>query len=268
MVKTKPLYVALTVDTEFPTSWDDDVSARGAMELAVLSRKLDITLTWMLKVSAQEHRTVAEHFFSRIAPILPDGHEIGVHIHFDDENRENYISDPLEREHLIKIGCTVLRDFGVQPKSFRAGCCRIENTDLAVLIEEGIYIESSVAPGVIGTPHLADWQRISITEPYYLDLNDICLKGDSSILEIPLLTDGRELLFLDQWQDTDRAIAILERALARGDRFLCLLGHDGSIALDSVVRCVGILKKVEAHFLTLSGLAAAWEETISEKMKK
>ncbi|MDD5707966.1 MAG: hypothetical protein PHR35_18765, partial [Kiritimatiellae bacterium] len=64
----------------------------------------------------------------------------------------------------------------------------------------------------------------------------------------------------DHWQETSQALSILDRVLARGDRFICLIGHDGSANLDSIQAVFKELASVEAVFVTLSGLAAVWKD--------
>jgi hypothetical protein len=231
---TAPRWAAITIDMEFPTSWKDRSAGEQALHLLDLSIELGFPLTWMIKFSAQETRAVAEHFFSSVRPSVPDTHEIGLHVHFDDEERQNYIRDPLARRELIETGHEILREYHVRPRTFRAGCCRVESCDLLALSKIGIAVESSIIPGVAGTKDLADGRKCNETQPYYPDPADICREGNSPVLEVPILPDRRTPMFLDRWQDTWQALEILRKAISRGDRFLCIVGHDGSANLDSV----------------------------------
>ncbi|MDD5704683.1 MAG: hypothetical protein PHR35_02075, partial [Kiritimatiellae bacterium] len=126
------IYAAVTIDTEFPVSWDNVEARLNSGNLARLSRNLAIPFTWMIKVSAQDERAVAEHFFSQVHPLLPQNHEVGLHVHFDDEHREQYIDSPEDRERLIRAGHETLKAFGCSPRTFRAGCLRLEPGDLDV----------------------------------------------------------------------------------------------------------------------------------------
>ncbi len=254
------ILVALTLDTEYPTSWRRELgtAAQRALALLSLARELAVPLTWMLKISAQEKRANAEHFFEKIAPDLPAGHEVGLHVHFDDEEREHYIREPEDRAALIAEGAALLREFGVQPACFRAGCLRAEASDLQALEAEGIVVESSIAPGAAGSRHLADWTSASLHAPYHPARDDLTHSGDSPLVEVPLVTDGSKPLWLDTWQTTPESHAILEAALARGDRYLGVIGHDGTTDLERFRTVVARLTALEARFVTLHELALDW----------
>ncbi len=257
------LLAAITVDTEYPTSWAGrlEQAARTGVELAERSRGLGVPLTWMIKISAQEKLANAEHFFATIAPRLPREHELGLHVHFDDEAREHYLREPEARAALIAEGAALLRGFGVRPRCFRAGCLRAESSDIPVLEAEGIAVGSSVAPGISGNRDIADWRQASIHTPYHPAPTDLARRGAARLVEVPLLTDGQRPLVLDVWQTTPESRRILEVGLSRGDRFLCLLGHDGTTDLARFEEVVARLRTAGARLVTLGELAEAWSRS-------
>jgi hypothetical protein len=243
----------------------DKAAQRGAgwVELA---RDLDVPLTWMIKVSAQDKRSTPEYFFNRLAPLLPAMQEIGLHVHFDDDERKNYIREPQERAALISEGASILRGFGVRPRVFRAGCLRAEDSDIRALDAEGLFVDSSISPGSKGNVDLADWRRATLHAPYHTAPDDLTRPGNSRLIEAPLVSDGtdRNPMWLDTWQTTEESLEILDTAITRGDHFLCLIGHDGSVDLERVRVAVAKLRAAGTRFVTLSGLADAWTKAGSQ----
>ena len=77
----------------------------------------------------------------------PKTHEIGLHIHFDDHELQNYVSDPAQRKRHIERGLEVLAAHQIHPTSFRAGCLCLQPCDVKVLEEGGILVDSSPCPG-------------------------------------------------------------------------------------------------------------------------
>ena len=136
--------------------------------------------------------------------------EIGIHPHLweippiidnDRTNRASVGSDYSENTLRAKITSLVDlidRRF-CQPSSHRAGRWGIDHRQVHILTDLGIYVDSSVIPGI-------DWSSTGILdhthapmEPYYIAETDMFDKGVSGLLEVPCtIKPGMRLFGLEK----------------------------------------------------------------------
>lgn len=133
--------------------------------------------------------------------------EIGAHMHpwtsppFEkDESWENKVhrfphelSDGEIRDKLAVLTQGIINNFGIRPKSFRAGRWGFDKRVASELIRQNYIVDSSVTPKISwqntkGDPDGSGGPdyRFFPAGPYFLDPQDISAKGHSSLLEIPM----------------------------------------------------------------------------------
>ena len=196
-------YAAISVDAEVPVSFD----APGDIDALVdVSRTHGVPLTWLVYTSRDRPDTVARYYHDHVIGRLPGSHELGLHVHFDDPRLEHYQPDPAERRQAIVAGAEVLRAYGITPTSFRAGCWCVQASDVAVLEEVGIRVDSSVCPGFRSPNHPGhgDWRGLTFRDPYRPAYDSLLQQGEARLLVVPVSSSA------EPGPDGDRACAYLE----------------------------------------------------------
>jgi hypothetical protein len=95
------------------------------------------------------------------------------------------------RSKLSALSDLIARKTGRRPTSYRAGRWGLTAAHIPVLLELGYTIDCSVTP-LVSWQHLKGIRdggpdfRAAPVEPYYLDPNDVCRKGDSHLFEAPV----------------------------------------------------------------------------------
>jgi hypothetical protein len=91
----------------------------------------------------------------------------------------------IELAKLTNLTTTFIELFGYAPKSFRAGRFGARGWTLECLERLGYSHDTSVTP-FRNWHNIADFSRPGSLTPYYPSREDICLAGDSHILEVPV----------------------------------------------------------------------------------
>jgi len=168
-----------------PVSFDAPGDIGGIIET---SQKHSLPVTWLIYTSSTRPQTVARYYKDRVIGRLPASHELGLHVHFDDHNLDNYQPDPTERRELIIQGVEVLRKYDIIPTSFRAGCWCLQASDIEVLEEMAILIDSSPCPGFRSPNHPGhgDWRNLDLRDAYHPAYDSLFRKGDAKLMVLPI----------------------------------------------------------------------------------
>lgn len=126
--------------------------------------------------------------------------EIGAHLHpwcnppyREDRNLRNtfvhHLPIALQKEKLQELTQAIQGNIGVQPVSYRAGRYGFDETTIPVLEELRYKVDTSVVPYRYKPDPVEPAFKDAPLNPYYLDYQNVCRQGESSILEIPVTVD-------------------------------------------------------------------------------
>jgi hypothetical protein len=199
----------ITIDTEGDNLWSRPrvVTTRNAEYLPrfqVLCEKYGLKPTYLTNWEMVQSPAFRE--FGRDVLARRTG-EIGMHLHAwnspplspltaDDDHYQPFLIDYPEnqmREKVKVLTCELEDTFGVTMASHRAGRWSFNETYARVLVDHGYRVDCSVTPhdtwaATSGDPAGnggTDFSRFPETA-YFINLNDISLPGDSSLLELPV----------------------------------------------------------------------------------
>lgn len=162
--------------------------------------------------------------------------EVGMHLHAWDSpppfdltgndclHRPYLIEYPLEIMHAkIAALTSLLQDtFEVKMTSHRAGRWAFNGTYARALIANGYFVDCSVTPRYSWKSNLGAPQGLGGTDytaapsaPYFLDLEDICRPGGSSLLEAPVSVMPVSPRWVDTLRGSFGARAVPRRILNR-----------------------------------------------------
>ena len=179
------MHAAISVDAEVPVSF----AAPGDIaELLEAAGRNGVPLTWLLYSGLTRPDEVVAYYRDHALERIPHDHELGLHVHFDDHELGDYQTDPARRRDLILRGDRVLRDCSIRATSFRAGCWCLEASDVAVLEQIGIVIDSSPCPGSPPRNHAGhgDWRELTVREPYRPSHDNLFERGGAELLIVPI----------------------------------------------------------------------------------
>jgi len=133
--------------------------------------------------------------------LLKNGNcELGAHLHpwcnppyNEDLNFRNSYTNNLPPELQFKklkvLTEAMVDNFGITPISYRAGRYGFDETSIPVLEELNYKIDSSVVPyrknGIEDEPSFG----LVDLNPYFLSYEDVCISGESNILEVPITVE-------------------------------------------------------------------------------
>jgi hypothetical protein len=206
MVRTAFL---ITIDTEGDDLWSRPTNistdnARFLSRFQSLCERYAFRPTYLANYEMVMDATFAE--FGRDVLRRAAG-EIGMHLHAwntppdfpltsNDHYWQPYLTEyPLAtmKEKIARMTGVIGEQFGIQPKSHRAGRWALNSVYARCLADANYLVDCSVTPGVSWRRHLGDPQggggadyRHYPTSIYALDLSDPARPGDSQLLEIPM----------------------------------------------------------------------------------
>ncbi len=131
--------------------------------------------------------------------------EVGAHLHpwsnppydLDPEHapgRKTYPSElPIDafRQKMLMLSESIRRHTGQPPRSYRAGRWGFSGEHVSVLSDLDYWCDCSVTPLTSWQAHVGaqeggpDFRRAEV-EPYFLDHDDVCVAGESELLEVPV----------------------------------------------------------------------------------
>lgn len=123
--------------------------------------------------------------------------EIGAHLHpwsnppYEEKIniKNSYLNNlPVELQYkkLKVLTDAIQENLDVKPVSFRAGRYGFDTETIPILEELEYKVDSSIVPfRNTGRPHEPVFNSVSLN-PYNLDYRDVCKKGDSRIVEVPI----------------------------------------------------------------------------------
>lgn len=268
------MYAAISVDAEVPVSFSPPGDVRRLLEAA--DRHV-IPLTWLLYSGLTRPDEVVAYYHDHVLARIPAEHELGLHVHFDDHNLQSYQASPARRRELIMQGDQVLRDRGIRATSFRAGCWCLEASDVPVLEDLGIVVDSSPCPGSPPRNHPGhgEWTGLTVREPYRPSRESLLERGDARLLVVPVCSspvptaDGIcEPGYLD-YRPWGQLEPILEWYSSRG-LFISIGTHDGRAPdggatppTRTMDLAVPYLRARGYEFVTLTEMAQRWLERSS-----
>jgi len=132
----------------------------------------------------------------------PDHCELGTHLHgeyiapkakypgsdfsgCDPSEMQCEYNKDIEFEKLKNLTNTFIELFGYAPKSFRAGRFGARGWTIECLQKLGYTHDTSVTP-FRNWHDIADYSKPSSLSPYYPSTDNICNRGSSSVLEVPV----------------------------------------------------------------------------------
>ena len=260
-------YAAISVDAEMPVSFDAPGDTDAILDV---SREHAVPITWLIYTSRDRPDTVAHYYHEHVIGRLPRSHELGLHVHFDDHQLKNYQPDPAERRQAIVAGAEVLRAYGITPTSFRAGCWCLQPTDVDVLEEIGIRIDSSPCPGFRSPNHPGhgDWRRLTLRDPYHPAYDSLIEPGSAELLVLPVSSapepgpDGDCACAYLEYRGWDGLKPILDWYVTAG-KPMSIGAHDGRVPgsgcpspSEVLGQAVPYLKSQGVEFVTLTRM---WE---------
>jgi len=265
------VYAAISVDAEVPVSFTPPGDVDALLREA---ERHGIPLTWLLYSGPTRPGEVIAYYRDHVMERIPREHELGLHVHFDDHQLRNYQVDPVRRRELILQGDRVLRVFGFRATSFRAGCWCLQASDVDVLEQIGIVVDSSPCPGSPPRNHPGhgDWRELTIREPYHPSHRSLLRRGDARVLVVPVCSsptptaDGLcEPGYLDyrSWGELE---PVLEWYSRRGLP-ISIGTHDGraragdwTSPADVMDRAIPYLRERGYRFVTLTAMRNLWLE--------
>jgi hypothetical protein len=214
----------ITVDTEGDNLWNSPRqittnNARFLPRFQTLCEKHGLKPTWLVNYEMAE----CPEFVEFVRDVARRGAgEIGMHLHAWNspplvpltENDMRY------QPYLIEYPEAVMRDkirfitdlleerFSCKMLSHRAGRWGFNAIYARLLVEHGYKVDTSITPHVSWAKYLGDPKGSGGPDfrhfpelPYFVDLNQICQPGDSSLLEVPLTVIKTRYSGLQGWLD-------------------------------------------------------------------
>ncbi|NQT30090.1 MAG: hypothetical protein HQ596_05930 [Candidatus Saganbacteria bacterium] len=195
------LYFILTIDGDWNQYFETGLAlAERAPRMKAMRKMIgyEIKIAHQLLAGRFIHfihtSPVARDFFLRpefIAQwkkIEANSGNVGVHCHEDDPGRAYYYADEDKMRESISFLAYGLRKNGITPSSFRGGFMTFSPKTIAILEQNGIYLDLSCDPGRYakdGELVVSDW-RNAPDNFYRMSYADHRIRGDSSVFEIPL----------------------------------------------------------------------------------
>lgn len=240
------------MDVEYPVSFS---KTHIDAVLKILKQK-DVPLTWMLYTSRRNPDRVIKYYKKNYFSQIPKNHEIGIHIHFEDEESqamEGYPKDPEIRREIVLEAKKVFVRYDINAKSHAAGCFGLENCDLRNLEEIGILTDRSIVPNISPPCRwlLGNWVDFPFRSPYFPARDNLRLKGDSPILEVPVGSHNGSFAYIDKDYNP---VPVYDYFFSNGIHYMAILCHDGWVNLESLSQTIHYWRLHDGQFVTLSEL--------------
>jgi len=199
----------ITVDTERDNEWDrpDRTSLENIKWLPrfqELCQKYGFKPTYLVT-----YEVASDPVSVRILKAWQEASqaEIGAHLHpwttppfikeraWEDKTHRfpHELSDDEMKSKLSILTQAIIDNFGIRPKSFRAGRWGFDARLARELIRQNYIVDCSVTPKVSWKKNMGDPAakggpdfRFFRSDPYFLDTHDISKAGHSSLLEVPM----------------------------------------------------------------------------------
>lgn len=211
-----------------------------------------IPITWFLFVSGRSLMDNARLYHSEYFHRIPAWHEYGLHIHF--EGKDSHPLSPEERASLIRVGKDVLKQVHIKPTSFRAGCYQLIPSDISVLEELGILVDSSGVPNVKPSEY-PQWKDAP-AQPYYPSYDSFATPGDAKLLEVPVATHDDKIGYLDDGIEPMKEILT---ACVKDSSYISIGCHDFRDCAETLRKTFEFLKPYNPQYVTLTQLYSLWK---------
>lgn len=202
-----PFFV-ITMDTEPDNEWDrprhpQTQNARFVPRFHELCQSYGLKVTYLLTLEMAQDPFLSDY----LKPRLAKGEcEVGAHLHpwntppLEQVTPDDYRHHPypyeypedLQRAKLTTLVDAIESNFGVRPRSYKAGRWGLDATHARLLSELGFLADTSVCPGVNWGPSKGHPDRsggpnynTAPALPYRLSGRDVCRPGDLPLWEIP-----------------------------------------------------------------------------------
>lgn len=161
--------------------------------------------------------------------------------------------------------------FGRQPRSFRAGRFGARGWTIACLQQLGYTHDSSVTP-YRNWHDIADFSRPASLVPYHPSTDDICQRGDSTVIEVPVsITPQLQWLRpTPRFSDFEQCRRVIDWYEEHTNpTVLCCMFHNVELVAGkspycaTEADCLGLLQRVEAMFELLTARGYGFK-TLSE----
>lgn len=258
---------AISIDCEIPVPWGPPGEVDALLGVA---EEQAAPLTWLIYSGATRPTQVADYYQAHVLSRLPDSHEVGLHVHFDDHELQNYVSDAVSRTRLIERGLEVLQARGLRPTSFRAGCLCLQPGDIEALERGGILVDSSPCPGgTTNHPEHVDWKDLALREPYHPSYSSLLEKGHATLIVLPVCSSqerdatGHCAWGYAEYQGWPNLRHQLEWYVDNA-QFVVIGTHDGRASPGShapsevLGAAIRYLRSNGFEFVTLSQMGLAW----------
>ena len=208
----------LTIDTEADNQWDrskKSLETNNIKELPKLQQLCDeygVKPTYLI-TSEVAASPIAQDM---LGPYQENGRaEIGAHLHpwttepFSSTGEEqsrvfaNNLPVSVIEKKIQNLTQQIESGFGRRPTSYRAGRFGFDGESLRILDKLGYLVDCSVTPAVKWFDNQLncagpDFRSAPVT-PYYPSFSDVCVEGDSSVLEIPMTIIYTKLPLTKEW---------------------------------------------------------------------
>lgn len=187
------MYFLMTVDVEehsLALNRLDDNTAKEVYKVG-LPRLLDLLSKHDVLSTFYFTGTFAEKIPEAVQLVMDYGHEIGCHGYSHEVNRAFDVLSLEEQISELEKAKSAIEPIAGKITSFRAPAARINKFTVKALEETGFKTDSSVAsqrfdgPMTFGAKNKLNW-LFAPRNPYYLNYESPFIKGNSSILEIPI----------------------------------------------------------------------------------
>ncbi len=210
----KTIYFLVTIDTEEDNAWSLDFKPHSELSVENINylpkfqefcNKLGVRPTYLIDYPVAVNKDSAK-ILKNIAQ--EDGGEIATHVHpwcnppyVEERNhRHSYLNnlpEELQFQKLKTLTEIITENIGVRPVSYRAGRYGFDHTTIPVLEKLNYRVDSSVVPyrknKHVDEPNF-DFVPLN---PYYLHYQNVCLPGESRLLEVPITVEFTRKL--PQW---------------------------------------------------------------------
>ncbi len=199
----------ITIDTECDNAWStpEEATTENARYLGrfqQLCEKYGFRPSW-LTTWEMAHCPVFQEFAGDA--LRRDAAEVGMHLHAwnspplepltdADLRHQPYLIEYAEgpmRDKIRRLTDTLEETFGLKMVSHRAGRWAFNEIYARLLVEHGYRVDCSVTPGVSWRNHRGAPNGIGgsdyttfLSEPYWVDLNDVSRCGESTLMEFPV----------------------------------------------------------------------------------
>lgn len=208
MGRADVMKLVITIDTEEDNQWKQSNATPTTENIKCIPRFQELCDRYGLKPTYLCTYGVvkSEEFDNILRGYHGEGiAEIGAHLHpwATPPFEGHYQNDLYERPHPSELPLEVFRKKlealtdlmvskgGLKPRSYRAGRWGFCASHIQVLLDLGYQVDCSVTPFVSWQHHMGKDEggpdfRSAPVEPYFLDSEDVCARGVSGLMEVPV----------------------------------------------------------------------------------